>query len=423
MQQPQRFQPYYLSLENPNPELTADQTQARLNQINKSITELGQHLQRQNEIYGIETPATHKAAMYRAVRTNPQAVMAPMESPFKWPYRTWFRTDVPVIKEVDGLPIMTAGQNPIMVEGETMKDWYGIAGEGILPQGPNASWRKLQEPFQQARISFDIAGHEPTFGEPAFGLTMSKLDEGLDGLAQYMGIKPIQAKQITIRRPYVMPSTTVKSQYVTPSTLVTVNPDYLARQAAFSDMQNAGIDIDARLMYPERYIPYDKVIAHGGIPVGFSSYPKDYPTSGHFSTQGFTTRGHMFAEDLESGLDDLNIWHAPTGATFKDFRDGKISEPENVIYIIGKNPNKTGMWKQGGILSAKSGIHIKKANRGKFTDYCGGKVTSECIAKGKASPDPKIRRRATFAANVRRWKHQNGGKMIPNWAYNILGGE
>jgi hypothetical protein len=24
-------------------------------------------------------------------------------------------------------------------------------------------------------------------------------------------------------------------------------------------------------------------------------------------------------------------------------------------------------------------IHIKKANRGKFTDYCGGKVTNECI--------------------------------------------
>lgn len=26
-----------------------------------------------------------------------------------------------------------------------------------------------------------------------------------------------------------------------------------------------------------------------------------------------------------------------------------------------------------------SGIHIKKENRGKFTDYCGGKVTNECI--------------------------------------------
>ena len=54
-------------------------------------------------------------------------------------------------------------------------------------------------------------------------------------------------------------------------------------------------------------------------------------------------------------------------------------------------------------------IHIKKENRGKFTDYCGGKVTSECIQRGKNSSDPKIRRRATFAANVRKWKHQSGG--------------
>lgn len=54
-------------------------------------------------------------------------------------------------------------------------------------------------------------------------------------------------------------------------------------------------------------------------------------------------------------------------------------------------------------------IHIKKKNRGKFTDYCGGKVTEECIAKGKKSKDPKIRKRATFAANARKWKHENGG--------------
>ena len=51
-----------------------------------------------------------------------------------------------------------------------------------------------------------------------------------------------------------------------------------------------------------------------------------------------------------------------------------------------------------------SKIHIKKENRGKFTDYCNGKVTDECIQKGKNSSDPKIRKRAIFAQNVRRWK-------------------
>ena len=56
-------------------------------------------------------------------------------------------------------------------------------------------------------------------------------------------------------------------------------------------------------------------------------------------------------------------------------------------------------------------IKIKKKNRGKFTEYCNGKVTSECIQRGKNSPDPKIRKRATFAANSRKWKHQHGGRL------------
>ena len=60
---------------------------------------------------------------------------------------------------------------------------------------------------------------------------------------------------------------------------------------------------------------------------------------------------------------------------------------------------------------AKGGkIHIKKANRGKFTDYCGGKVTSECIARGKRSKSAAVRKRATFA-NARKWHHAFGGYL------------
>ena len=57
------------------------------------------------------------------------------------------------------------------------------------------------------------------------------------------------------------------------------------------------------------------------------------------------------------------------------------------------------------LLKYKKGgnIKINPKNIGKFTEYCGGKVTSECIAKGKRSPDPAIRKRATFAANSRKW--------------------
>ena len=57
-------------------------------------------------------------------------------------------------------------------------------------------------------------------------------------------------------------------------------------------------------------------------------------------------------------------------------------------------------------------IKIKKENRGKFTEYCNGKVTSECIQRGKNSPDPKIRKRATFADNVRHFKHKFGGQIV-----------
>lgn len=58
-----------------------------------------------------------------------------------------------------------------------------------------------------------------------------------------------------------------------------------------------------------------------------------------------------------------------------------------------------------------SRIHIKKENKGKFTDYCGGTVTNECIQRGKHSSDPAVRKRATFAANARKWKHKQGGTI------------
>lgn len=68
--------------------------------------------------------------------------------------------------------------------------------------------------------------------------------------------------------------------------------------------------------------------------------------------------------------------------------------------------------KQGGkMFKFKKGnkIHIKKANRGKFTDYCGGEVTNECIQRGKHSSNPAVRKRATFAQNARHFKHKLGG--------------
>ena len=41
-------------------------------------------------------------------------------------------------------------------------------------------------------------------------------------------------------------------------------------------------------------------------------------------------------------------------------------------------------------LLAKSGIKIKKKNRGLFTKYCNGKVTQQCIDKAKRSGNKKL---------------------------------
>ena len=70
-------------------------------------------------------------------------------------------------------------------------------------------------------------------------------------------------------------------------------------------------------------------------------------------------------------------------------------------------------------LKKGSKIHIKKSQRGSFTSYCGGKVTNECIQRGKNSPDPKIRKKATFAANARTWKHDEGGKINSFNTFNV----
>lgn len=64
-----------------------------------------------------------------------------------------------------------------------------------------------------------------------------------------------------------------------------------------------------------------------------------------------------------------------------------------------------------GIPYLKKGIHIKKKNRGSFTKYCKGKVTQSCIDKAKRSGNSKLVKKAVFAENSRKWKHQFGGNL------------
>ena len=48
-------------------------------------------------------------------------------------------------------------------------------------------------------------------------------------------------------------------------------------------------------------------------------------------------------------------------------------------------------------------IEIKESNKGKFTEYCGGKVTNKCIEKGLDSQNETTRKRAQFAKNAKSW--------------------
>lgn len=47
---------------------------------------------------------------------------------------------------------------------------------------------------------------------------------------------------------------------------------------------------------------------------------------------------------------------------------------------------------------------IQKADfeKGKFTDYCGGEVTQDCIEKGLASDDPHVVKMASLAKTFRK---------------------
>ena len=48
-------------------------------------------------------------------------------------------------------------------------------------------------------------------------------------------------------------------------------------------------------------------------------------------------------------------------------------------------------------------IEIKESHKGLFTKYCGGKVTQECIDKGKKSSNLTTKKRAIFTENAKKW--------------------
>jgi hypothetical protein len=62
------------------------------------------------------------------------------------------------------------------------------------------------------------------------------------------------------------------------------------------------------------------------------------------------------------------------------------------------------------ILRAKSGIKIKPENKGKFTAT--KKKTGKTTAELKNSKNPLTRKRATFAANAKKWSKKLLGGLL-----------
>jgi hypothetical protein len=69
----------------------------------------------------------------------------------------------------------------------------------------------------------------------------------------------------------------------------------------------------------------------------------------------------------------------------------------------------------GDMYGSGGSIHIKKANRGKFTAYKErtGKTTAEALH----SSNPHVRQMANFARNAKKWHHADGGWIDPNSQY------
>lgn len=167
------------------------------------------------------------------------------------------------------------------------------------------------------------------------------------------------------------------------------------------------------------------------------NYEKDWHTQPEFSKQ----HQQALDENIRTNLTGQPIYELSEPSYLpmvKNARIFDISQLRDGYINLDFTPGFA--YKQGGkmnileFLKNGSGIHIKEKNKGSFTRWCGGNVTDECIRRGKASSNPKIRRKATFADNARHFKHRLGGiikadegtkltfgQKVNNWFNSDLG--
>lgn len=137
----------------------------------------------------------------------------------------------------------------------------------------------------------------------------------------------------------------------------------------------------------------------------------------------FSNKAKNKTKSLNRAIDEANLraWHSLNNtASNVDTNNDLLAMANFSAYGGPITMRYTGVMSPFGNTFGDGGIFIKPENRGKFTKYCGGKVTSECIAKGKRSSDPAIRKRAVFAQNVRKFKHADGGPLNPYSAGSLV---
>ena len=166
------------------------------------------------------------------------------------------------------------------------------------------------------------------------------------------------------------------------------------KKAAKGSMEPGDLVQDVRIGYPTHAMIYDSKDNEGNLLFNYARGLGDTDIKSDYIKQGKYT----------IPIKDYDVYkYVGTPADSTQW----INEYKQ-IYGFGK----------GGIIGIPyykkgSKIHIKKKNRGKFTEYCGGKVTDECIQKAKKSDNSKLVKRAVFAQNARGWskKHADGGAI------------
>lgn len=139
-----------------------------------------------------------------------------------------------------------------------------------------------------------------------------------------------------------------------------------------------------------------------------------YDTYGSAENQAHNVYARAFEDFIfnpkyKTGKDLSNLIKYYSNESKKEYNQKIHQNTEHVTY-------------SGMPITFKSGskIHIKKKNRGKFTEYCGGNVTQDCINRAKRSGNKTLIKRAVFAENARHFKHRSGGQIVQESKLNNI---